>query len=257
MTFYLILLVITVLGLLALVLIFWDKISVLIERYKNRQRKDYDSENIVEDTFDIGYQTDLQRTQPYHQENELADIAINPAHEFDKEPLVDNYHFSALDDLLPEADPTPLVTTDPQPKPVKKNAEQEFLVLYVLAKPGHSFVGYELLQSLTALNLRYGKMNIFHRHETADDTESTVFFSVASAVEPGIFDLDNIGALACPGLTFFMSNQVDTADAVFELMLETTRQLADDLDGIVCNSQREPLSEADIDRYQAKLIENK
>ena len=189
------------------------------------------------------------------QDNELTDIAINPAHEFNREPVIDAYHFSALDDLLPETDPTPIVTTDPKPKPAKPNLAQEFIVLYVLAKPGHPFVGYELLQSLTALNLRYGKMNIFHRYETADDTESTVFFSVASAVEPGIFDLDNIGALACPGLTFFMSNQVDSADAVFELMLETAEQLADDLNGIVCNSQREPLTEDDIKNYQDKLTE--
>ena len=39
MTFYLILLVITVLGLLALMLIFWDKISGLIDHYRSHQRK--------------------------------------------------------------------------------------------------------------------------------------------------------------------------------------------------------------------------
>lgn len=252
MTFYLILLAIAALGLLALVLIFWDKIIELMDRYKSRSQKDNDINDDADVVFDVSHRSVSKFNQ---QEDELADIFINPVSESKKEPTIDVYRFSALDDLLPETDPTPIVTTDPKPKLAKINSEQEFIVLYVLAKPGYPFVGYELLQSLTALNLRYGKMNIFHRHEVADDIESSVLFSVASAVKPGILDLDNIGALACPGLTLFMSNHVDAADAVFELMLETAQQLADDLDGIVCNAQREELTDVDIKNYQVKLAE--
>ena len=49
-------------------------------------------------------------------------------------------------------------------EPTKKSAN-DLIVVNVIAEPSTPYRGYELLQSLLALGLRYGKWEIFHYHQ--------------------------------------------------------------------------------------------
>jgi len=129
----------------------------------------------------------------------------------------------------------------------------KLIVINVVAKPNQQFIGYELLQSLLAVGLRFGKMSIFHFHEMPNG-RGRVLFSLASAVEPGTFDLSRMGSFSCPGLTFFMqlTDQVN-AQADFDVMLGTAKQLADDLDGELQDQDRKSLTEVTIENYRTLI----
>jgi cell division protein ZipA len=115
-------------------------------------------------------------------------------------------------------------------------------VLYVMAKQKASFAGYELLQVLLAVGLRFGQMNIFHYYRQSDIQEEALF-SLVSATEPGTFDIRNMGGFSCVGLTLFMKKTGDAQEdqTRFNLMLQTANHLAEDLDGILLNARKEPL----------------
>lgn len=152
---------------------------------------------------------------------------------------------------------SPVATTKVEPTLTAHSSTQrqlpEIIILYLLAPPGQSFVGYELLQALLSVELRFGNMNIFHRHEYANE-EGEILFSVASAVEPGTFDMVNIGGFACPGLCLFMSpTKVSDPSTTFELMLATAQQLGDDLAGQLCDEKRQLLDATTLSYYRHML----
>ena len=129
----------------------------------------------------------------------------------------------------------------PSPEPIIKH-----IVLRIEALVERPFSGYELLQALLATGLRYGKMNIFHRHEQKTG-RGDLLFSVASSIQPGTFDLQKMGGFSTKGLTlFFSTNKVKEPLKVFELMLNTAAQLAEDLGGRVLDEERQLLSKAKI-----------
>jgi len=131
----------------------------------------------------------------------------------------------------------------PLTKKNKQKAEDiknTFIVMHVMARPGMHFSGYDLYQSLTSAGLTYGEMKIFHRYAERTEKSQKVLFSVASAVNPGHIDLDNIGAFNTIGLTLFMDfAKQKTASASFQMMLNAAKLLAEDLDGVIldCNRQ--------------------
>ena len=117
--------------------------------------------------------------------------------------------------------------------------------------------GYELLQVLLTNGLRYGDKKIFHRYHSID--QSVVLFSVASVHKPGTFDLSQMGDYICPGLTLFMlcdSNETTQMSvSTFDLMLETTKQLCEDLGGEILDEERLPLTQEHIDNIRMRLLQ--
>ncbi len=114
----------------------------------------------------------------------------------------------------------------------RKNAKKDpdIIALRVLAKNDMRFASYELLQCILSTGLKFGDMNIFHYY--VKNNQKNPLFSLASATEPGEFDLDRMGTFSCKGLTLFfdLSTSFDPKLA-FKLMMETAQQLAEDLDG--------------------------
>ncbi len=122
----------------------------------------------------------------------------------------------------------------------------EIITFNVLPQDDESFSGYELLQAILASGLRYGDMKIFHRYQEKND-HSSVLFSLASATEPGTFDIDDMSANPCRGLTLFMqTSKLADPQAAYDLMLETAQQLADDLDAQVFDGKKQIVREAAI-----------
>jgi len=127
------------------------------------------------------------------------------------------------------------------------------IVMHVMAPKNCPYRGYELLQALLANGLRYGKMNIFHRHENKS-SQGAVLFSLASVNQPGTFELPKMGSFSCPGLTLFLLVETlrDPVQA-FDIMLETANQLKEDLGGVLWNADRENMSDAQIFVFRETL----
>jgi cell division protein ZipA len=265
MTASLILALITIagLGILALVLIFFGGSKKHQAKYaKDKQVKKKEEENPANKAATTN--SSHSSKEPYISvdlASTTEEIIVKPkAKSHEKiDPALTSLGFSALDDLLPEPEvkTTSAITETTNDKitpiefnsaPKKKTSTRDIIVLYVMAPVNQPFVGYELLQAVTAAGLRFGKMDIFHYQD--DEKPENVLFSLCSAVEPGSFDIANMGALICPGLSLFMRiSAVENSKTVFNLMLETAGQLADDLAGYVCDEKRQPLTDEKLHEY--------
>lgn len=131
---------------------------------------------------------------------------------------------------------------------------QEIVVINVIARD-QPFKGADLLHILLACDLRFGKMNIFHRHEQANG-RGQVQFSVANSVEPGTFNLDNIDDFSTPGVCFFMSvpGPEDPITA-FECMVETAHCLVKNLDGEMRDESRSVMTMQTLEHCRQRLQE--
>jgi cell division protein ZipA len=149
----------------------------------------------------------------------------------------------------PEQKPEPPATT--QPSLPKKPIQRE--ILFIKAPKGRSFGGYELLQSLLSCGLRFGDKRIFHRYEQTPHGENELF-SIAAATPSGELNPAEMGEFACPGLSLFMTLNNHVYPSVhFELMLDTARQLAEDLGGILLDDQQEFLTTEKLTKIRDKI----
>ncbi len=139
-------------------------------------------------------------------------------------------------------------------------AEQKIVTLRVVARDKDAFAGDELVLNLRGIGMRHGQFGIFHRHDGTD--ESGVVFSIASLVEPGSFDLENIKEQQIPGISLFMvlPGPIDGAKA-FDLMMEAARTLAQSLNaelldesGSTLSIQRERYLREEIIQYQHGIM---
>ena len=96
-------------------------------------------------------------------------------------------------DLGLDADePVPTLLTpvedEDEPHSAKSSKEQlpveEVLVINVIARDAEGFKGPALLQNILESGLRFGEMDIFHRHESMAGN-GEVLFSMANGVKPG------------------------------------------------------------------------
>ncbi len=133
------------------------------------------------------------------------------------------------------------------------NHKETLIILQLIATEDRPYQGYELIQTLSSAGFHYGEMNIFHYHAPQDEKNRRLF-SLASAFEPGTFDLTHIGEIQCTGLCLFMSlSEVGRALNIFELMLETAQLLIQDLGGTLCDQWREPLTDNILTHYRSQL----
>ena len=128
------------------------------------------------------------------------------------------------------------------------------VMMFLLAKEGRQFAGYELLQTVLAAGLRFGEGYLFHRHQQANG-QGPIIFSLAAATASGIFDLQNIGAFSARGLCLYMQisgNSTIDLDR-FNILYETARQLSEGLDAYLLDDQRKMLTKEGLARYQRVL----
>lgn len=156
-------------------------------------------------------------------------------------------------------EPAPSTNTDPSSLAINEGCDAKsiagkVLILHVMAKPEQAFAGYDLLQALLSQGLRFGEMSIFHRYQQING-KGPVLFSLASATEPGTFDIHHMGRFSCLGLTLFLKTSGTLASDLerLELMLNTARRLAKELDGNVYDHDRQLLTDAIIEAYRNSI----
>lgn len=137
-------------------------------------------------------------------------------------------------------------------KPVQRDIEKktDLIVLFILAKQGKKFSGIDLFHQFERLYLHFGDMDIFHRHKS-ETGEGPVLFSIASALEPGVFDYNEPENFSTTGLTLFMQlpGHFSGSDA-FETFLHTARLLTQRLDANLCDSKRQAVTTEALDKYR-------
>ena len=127
------------------------------------------------------------------------------------------------------------------------------VTFHVMALEGRPYSGYELLQAILSVGMRYGKHQIFHRHREKTG-RGPVLFSLSSATRPGYFDLSKMGGFSTQGLSlFFKADKVNDPLAVYELMLQTTDWLVEGLGGHVLDENYELVTPARVVE-QRKLL---
>lgn len=129
------------------------------------------------------------------------------------------------------------------------DVEPQVVVLSVVMPANQQMLGAALLPTLLTLGLKYGEMNIFHRHED-NAGQGKVTFSLANIMNPGSFDLDTIETFATRGVSLFMTlpNAGDPF-YVFEQMLNAAKQLAQEFNAQVLDEKRNILTKQTEQHY--------
>jgi len=132
---------------------------------------------------------------------------------------------------------------------------EEVLVISVISRDESGFRGPALLQNILESGLRFGEMDIFHRHESMAGN-GEVLFSMANAVKPGIFDLDDIDHFSTRAVSFFLSLPGPRhPKQAFDVMVAAARKLSQELGGDLKDDQRSVLTAQTIEHYRQRIVE--
>ena len=130
---------------------------------------------------------------------------------------------------------------------------QELIVLNVLAPTGTLYYGRSLVEAMQSQSLKYGDMNIFHR---VDQKTKSKLFSVANALEPGTFDLSDLDDFQSSGVTFFMQLPApNDPSIIFDLMLNTARNLVLELGGSLKDEQMSVLTGQTVEHMRQRIAD--
>jgi len=136
----------------------------------------------------------------------------------------------------------------------KQPAEpEEVLIINVMAHKGEMFNGADLLDIILKCGMRYGSMDIFHRHSDTKG-EGALLFSMANMVKPGTFDLDAMDDFETPGVSLFMTLPIN-ADSMqsFDLMADTARAISETLGGELKDEQRSVMTRQTLEHCRQRI----
>lgn len=152
----------------------------------------------------------------------------------------------------PEPAPRPLLRSDLGRRPPQMPVER-IITLFVVAREGQAFHGPDLIVAAEKAGLDFGDMGIFHRLLDGK-RELGPIFSVANMLKPGNFDLGRLESLRTPGLSFFMTlpAPIPALDA-WDAMLPTSQRMAELLDGLVLDDERNALGRQRIAHIRDEL----
>jgi cell division protein ZipA len=166
----------------------------------------------------------------------------------------DETGFSSRDDFTDDT-PAPAFGSSTGTE-VKDQAEaEEVLVISVISRDSGGFKGPALLQNILESGLRFGDMDIFHRHESMAGN-GEILFSMANAIKPGIFDLDDIDHFSTRAVSFFLSLPGPRhPKQAFDVMVAAARKLSQELGGELKDDQRSVLTAQTIEHYRQRIVE--
>jgi len=138
----------------------------------------------------------------------------------------------------------------------RRSAEELHVVMTVMARRGESFSGDALRHAFERADLYHGDMNIFHRHEEPRDHGTPTLFSAANVLAPGHFEPAGMETLSSPGIAMFMRLPgPDSPVDAFQQMLEAAKNVAEDLDGTLCDETRSTLTPQSINHLRERIAD--
>lgn len=130
---------------------------------------------------------------------------------------------------------------------------EKIVTLYVAARAGQVLRGPDIVVAAEKAGLTYGHMQIFHRLVEGHPERGPIF-SVANIKKPGSFDMAAIQELETPAIAFFLTLPAPmTALEAWEKMLPTAQRMAELLDGVVLDEQRNALGRQRIAHIRDEL----
>ena len=125
--------------------------------------------------------------------------------------------------------------------------------LFVAAKAGQAFHGADIVVAAEKTGLTFGHMNVFHRLIDRHPEQGPVF-SVANIMKPGSFDMAQIQSLQTPALAFFLTLPAPvSALEAWDMMLPTAQRIAELLDGVLLDEERNALGRQRIQHIRDEL----
>jgi len=176
--------------------------------------------------------------------------------EFDRfkvESVVDGD--ALLDDHAIKPTPRPAAAKNAKVETAKPSAAAvalpKLIEFSLVARADQGFNGMQLFDAFERVGLKYGSVKVFERV----DKNLLVDYAVASMLEPGTFPDSDLKNFYCPGIVFYLQPRaVDKPLAVFDDFMETIETLAEELDGVVWDHLRQPLTAETIAQFREMLI---
>ena len=145
-------------------------------------------------------------------------------------------------------------SSDEPKEDVSKPAE-EILIINIMAPRGEVFDGKSLFDALMTQNLKFGQMNIFHRH-AENDGDAPVIFSLANIIEPGNFNFAEMESTETPGICFFLSLPTACEGLVaYDDMVGTAKAIAAQIGGDLKDENRSALTNQTIEHGRQRVVE--
>ena len=137
-----------------------------------------------------------------------------------------------------------------------KRASEDFdkiITLYIAARAGQTLRGPDIVVAAEKAGLAFGHMNVFHRLVQGHPERGPVF-SVANVQQPGSFEMAQIQSLQTPAIAFFLTlpAPVPSLDA-WDMMQPTAQRMAELLDGVVLDEERNALGRQRIQHIRESL----
>lgn len=124
----------------------------------------------------------------------------------------------------------------------------------IMAPEAKAFTGRAVKSALDDFDLHFGDMQIYHR-QTAGSHKQTLF-SVANILDPGTLLPDKFVSMTTPGLLIFarLPGPVNGM-ALFDDLLDTARGLNEQLEGVLCDETRQPISDSALEAMRARILD--
>jgi len=127
------------------------------------------------------------------------------------------------------------------------------VTLYIAARAGSVLRGPDIVVAAEKAGLTYGHLNVFHRLVSGHPERGPVF-SVANIRRPGSFEMSEIQSLETPAIAFFLTLPAPvSALEAWDAMLPTAERMADLLDGVLLDEQRNALGRQRIAHLREEL----
>lgn len=170
-----------------------------------------------------------QESQPVHQPAAQSDRLDNPLGSEDTKTVQPpSQNIKVVYDQVPEG-------------------VDELIISHTILAKDQPFTGRQLFHVFNAVGLSYGEMNIFHFPGNDKKPETFALFSVANAVEPGTFNLEQANSFTTPGISIFMRlpTRIGSFKA-YDKFIRTAQLIAAKLNGELCDETRNPLTQQSI-----------
>ncbi|HBK55088.1 MAG TPA: cell division protein ZipA [Xanthomonadales bacterium] len=153
----------------------------------------------------------------------------------------------------PDVEADPPMTGPQAGESAHSQPYDRIVTLLVAARAGCVLRGPDLVVAAEKAGLVFGRHDIFHRLADGRPDQPAIF-SVANLIQPGSFDLGQIAELETPGISLFMAlpGPLPALDA-WEALLPTAQRLAELLDAIVLDEDRNALSRQRIAHIRDEL----
>ena len=193
----------------------------------------------------VATETELQQRERQYRQGEIDPLFDEP--EVPAPPTLEQQNQKAelnLAEREPEVEEVEPVIEPVAAAPRREVPKtwQDVYVINLVARPNQQLAGGELARVLADAGFIFGDMDIFHRHQTPTH-QGDAQFSLINMVKPGTFNPNAMGQFSTPGVSIFMQLPAPgEAKNNFNLMVHTAEKMAEELDALLLDAQRSPLS---------------